>query len=93
MYRILARSVRGHEYLIGNPSVRPIAGGAVPSGVGTTLATLQNVRGYVARELRELSSFYAVRVVDTDGVTVANGVRGGLNGTGRRWWWEYPTTV
>lgn len=88
MFRVLARSVRGHSYLMGNPSVHPVETDAVPAGVGTTFGTLQNVRGFVLRKLNGLSCYYAVSVVDSAGVVVATGVRSGRNGTGKRWEWE-----
>lgn len=87
MLRILAQSVRGGSYLIGNPSVHPIDGTA-PADVGTTFATMAEVKRYVVRELAEVSSYHAVTVIDPQGEKVARGWRAGRGGTGKRWAWE-----
>lgn len=51
-------------------------------------STLDEIKAYVPREYRGLSSYWQVRVVDASGATVARGFRAGPNGTGERWTWR-----
>lgn len=53
-------------------------------------ATLPELRSYVQRDLRGISSIYQVRVYDAQGVRIGRGYRSGYNGTGNRWVWELP---
>lgn len=90
--RLLCVSVRGsHAYLVGNPSVRPVDLGpaAVPAGVGTRFASLDEIKHYVATKLRGVSSVWQVRVIDEAGTVVMYGFR---SGTGGRWSWRGPST-
>lgn len=96
MFRLIAVSVRGGLYLIGNPSVHPINPPGqfdvpVPAGVGTEFPTLADVKRYTRTELGPLSSYHQVRIVDETGAAVLRGVRAGRGGTGRRWMWETLT--
>ena len=90
-WRLLAVSVRGnHGYLAGNPSVHPIDldEGRAPAGVGTRFADLTAIKRYVRTELRGLSAYWQVRVVDDAGTVVMYGFRTGPGGTGERWTWR-----
>jgi hypothetical protein len=97
MFRIIAVSVRGPQYLIGNPSVHPInptgqSDGPVPDGVGTTFATLSQARRYTHTQLGPISLCYQVlycqvRVVDERGKQVIRGDR-----TGKQWAWTTPAS-
>lgn len=92
-------SVRGnHGYLVGNPNVHPIdlepatILAAVLAGVGTRFADLDAIKRYVRTELRGMSVFWQVRVIDDDGTVVMYGFRAGPGGTGERWTWRPPST-
>jgi hypothetical protein len=96
MFRVVAVSVRGDLYLMGNPSVHPINppgehDGPVPPGVGTTFASLTEAVRYTRRELGPISSYHQVRIVDEAGQMVMRGWRSGVGGTGKRWDWTKPT--
>lgn len=93
MFRVVAMSVRGDLYLMGNPSVHPINPpgqheGPVPAGVGSEFPTIADAQRYTRRDLGPISPYYQVRIVDQDGVTVVRGWRTGRGGTGRRWAWQ-----
>lgn len=91
--RLLCVSVRGsHGYLIGNPNAHPIDldPAAMPAGVGTRFADLDQIKHYVATELRGLSIIWQVRVIDDDGTVLQYGFRSGRGGTGARWIWQPP---
>ena len=90
MYRLLYVSIRGPRYLLGNPTVHPVDV-AVPAGVGTRFATFDQIERHVAEELRGLSVFWRVEVVDEHGTVVRRGTRAGFNGTGERWTWQSTT--
>jgi len=93
--RLLCVSVRGnHGYLVGNPNVQPfdLEPNAVPAGIGTRFTDLDEIKRYVRTELRGLSTFWQVRVVDDDGTVVMYGFRAGPGGTGERWTWRPPST-
>lgn len=90
--RLLCVSVRGsHGYLVGNPTVHPVDldPAAVPAGVGTRFTNLDEIKHYVATELRDTSSFWQVRVIDEAGAVVMYGFR---SGPGGRWSWRAPST-
>jgi hypothetical protein len=92
--RLLCVSVRGnHGYLVGNPNVHPIDldQAAVPDGIGTRFGDLDEIKRYVRTELRGLSCFWQVRVVDDAGAVVMYGFRAGYNGTGETWTWRPPS--
>lgn len=86
MLRVVAVSVRGPKYLVGDPTVHNIE--EVPAGVGTPFASIAEVQHYVTRELRGLSVYWRVEVVDADGTVVWRGTRDGHHGTGPNWIWE-----
>jgi hypothetical protein len=93
--RLVCVSIRGnHGYLVGDPNVHPIdlEPGAVPAGVGTRFTDLDAIKRHVRKELRGMSVFWQVRVVDDDGVVLLYGFRAGPGGTGERWTWRPPTT-
>ena len=84
--RLLCVSVRNDRYLVGNPNVHPVD--TVPAGVGTRFADLDAIKRYVRDELRGLSTYWQVRVVDDDGAVVMYGFRSGPSGTGETWTWR-----
>jgi hypothetical protein len=89
--RLLCVSVSGnHGYLVGNPNLHPVdlEPAAVPAGVGTRFASLDEIKRYVGRELRGQSTFWQVRVVDDAGAVVMYGFRAGPGGTGETWIWR-----
>jgi hypothetical protein len=92
--RLLCVSVRGnHGYLVGNRNVHPFdldEPNAVPAGIGTRFAGLDEIKRYVATELRGLGVFWQVRVIDDGGAVVMYGFRAGPGGTGERWTWRPP---
>ena len=95
MFRVVAVSVRGDLYLMGNPSVHPINppgqhDGQVPDGVGTEFTSIVDAQRYTRTELGPLSSYHQVRVVGQAGTTVMRGSRTGRGGTGRSWTWDAP---
>ena len=61
---------------------------AVPAGIGTRFDHLDQIKRYVRTELRGLSCFWQVRVVDDTGAVVMYGLRAGYNGTGETWTWR-----
>lgn len=77
MFRITTQSVRDADPI-------PVTG---------EFRTMANVRGHVARELRGLSSYWRVSVLDADGNVVGTGTRAGRNGTGNRWVWDGAAAV
>ena len=90
--RLLCVSVRGgHGYLVGDLTVHPVGRepAAVPAGAGTRFADLDQIKHYVATELRGLSVIWQVRVIDDDGAVVMYGFRAGR---GERWTWRPPAT-
>ncbi len=88
--RLLYVSVRGHCYLAGNSNIHPVD--SVPAGVGTRFASLDQIESYVRHELRGLSTFWQVRVIDDDGTVVRYGFRAGPGGTGETWVWRPAST-
>jgi hypothetical protein len=86
MLRVVAVSVRGPKYLVGDPTVHDIE--EVPPGVGTPFASIAEVQHHVTREFRGLSVYWRVEVVDADGAVVWRGTRDGHRGTGPSWIWE-----
>jgi hypothetical protein len=84
--RLLYVSVRGHKCLLGGPTLD--ADAAVPAAIGTRFGSLAEIFRYVPQELRGVSAFYQVQVVDHHGVVVCRGFRSGYNGTGERWTWR-----
>jgi hypothetical protein len=78
--RLLCVSVRNDRYLVGNPNVHPVD--TVPAGVGTRFADLGAIKRHVRDELRGLTTYWQVRVVDDDGAVVMYGFRSGRGGTG-----------
>nr|BFE56388.1 hypothetical protein GCM10020063_009140 [Dactylosporangium thailandense] len=92
--RLLCVSVRGnHGYLVGSPNAHPIdlEPAAVPAGVGTRFTDLDAIKRYVRTELRGVSVFWQVRVIDDAGAVLMYGFRAGPGGTGERWTWRPPT--
>lgn len=93
--RLLCVSVRGnHGYLVGNRNVHPFdldEPNAVPAGIGTRFASLDEIKRYVATELRGLDVFWQLRVIDDDSAVVMYGFRAGPGGTGERWTWRPPS--
>lgn len=92
--RLLCVSVRGnHGYLVGNRNVHPIDldVAAVPAGIGTRFLDLDEIKRYVRIELRGMSAFWQVRVVDDAGAVVMYGFRAGPGGTGQTWTWRPAT--
>lgn len=93
--RLLCVSVAGnHGYLVGNSNVHPIDldSAAVPVGIGTRFGDLDEIKQYVGTQLRDLSVFWQVRVIDDDGAVVMYGVRAGPGGTGESWTWRPAST-
>jgi hypothetical protein len=84
--RLLCVSVRNDCYLVGNPNVHPVD--TVPTEVGTRFADLDAIQRHVRDELRGLSSYWQVRVVDDAGAVVMYGFRAGPGGTGETWTWR-----
>jgi hypothetical protein len=89
MYRVLYVSIRGPKYLLGNTTVHPVDA-AAPTGVGTRFTTLEQVERHVAVDLRGVSTYWRVEVIDEHGAVVRLGTRAGRNGTGERWTWPPP---
>ncbi len=92
--RLLCVSVRGnHGYLAGNPNVHPVDldVDAAPAGIGTRFLSLDEIKRYVRTDLRGLSCFWQVRVVDDAGTVLMYGFRTGYNGTGETWTWRPPS--
>ena len=81
-YRLVVHSVRGHRYLVGNPTVHPVD--EILPGVGTRFSSTSAVERYARRELAGLSSYHAVEIVDDDGHTLMRGVRSTCN----TWAWR-----
>jgi hypothetical protein len=91
--RLLCVSVRGnHGYLVGNPTMHPVdlEPAVVPAAVGTRFADLDEIKRFVATELRGLSAIWQVRVIDDDGAVVMDGFRAGR---GERWTWRPPSPL
>lgn len=91
-YRLVVFPVRGGKLLIGARGTLDAAA-RVPSKLdngdtGTVFATLPNARGYAARELAGLSSYFRAEIIDGDGDVVQVGPRSGYNGCGRRFMWS-----
>jgi hypothetical protein len=86
MLRLLYVSVRGHKCLLGGPVLD--ADADVPAGVGTPFASHGQIERYVRTELRGLSVYWQVQVVDEAGKVVRRGFRSGYNGTGEHWTWR-----
>jgi hypothetical protein len=86
MLRLLYISVRGHKCLLGGPTLD--ADVPVPPGVGVWFASHREVERHVRTELRGLSTYWQVQVVDEAGRVVRRGFRSGANGTGERWTWR-----
>ena len=86
MLRLLYISVRGHKCLLGGPTLDAAA--AVPRCVGVWFASHREVERHVQAELRGLSAYWQVQVVDEAGRVVRRGFRSGANGTGERWIWH-----
>jgi hypothetical protein len=84
--RLVCVSVRSDCYLVGNPNAHPVD--TVPAGVGTRFADLDAIQRYVRDELRGLSSYPQVRIVDDSGAVVMYGFRAGPSGTGETWTWR-----
>lgn len=89
--RLLCVSVRG--YLVGNPTMHPVdlepatVPAVVPASVGTRFADLDEIKRFVATELRGLSAIWRVRVIDDGGAVVMDGFR---TNHGERWTWRPP---
>ncbi|PMR62167.1 hypothetical protein C1A38_05390 [Verrucosispora sp. ts21] len=86
MLRVLYVSIRGDRSLVGGPTLA--ADADVPADVGTRFGTVEDIERYVARELRGLSVYWQVQVVDGAGEVVCRGFRSGYNGTGEHWTWR-----
>lgn len=87
--RVLCVSVRGHRHLVGAPGTHTLdADEPVPPDVGRRFASVEDVERFTRQELRGLSSYWRVEVVDDDGVVVLRGTRSGPGGTGERWTWQ-----
>jgi hypothetical protein len=84
--RLVCVSVRSDSYLVGNPNVHPVD--TVPAGIGTRFADLDAIQHYVHNELRGLSTYPQVRVIDDGGAVVMYGFRTGPSGTGETWTWR-----
>jgi hypothetical protein len=84
--RLVCVSVRSDSYLVGNPNVHPVD--TVPAGIGTRFADLDAIQHYVRDELRGLSTYPQVRVIDDGGAVVMYGFRTGPSGTGETWTWR-----
>jgi hypothetical protein len=86
MLRLLYVSVRGHKILLGGPVLD--ADAPVPDGVGVWFADHRAIQRHVRTELRGLSAYWQVQVVDEAGTVVRRGFRSGYNGTGEQWTWR-----
>jgi hypothetical protein len=95
MLRLLYVSIRGHKCLVGGPMLD--ADAAVPADIGTRFGTVAEIEQMVPRELRGISSYWQVQIVNEHGAVVHRGFRSGYNGTGDRWTWRPesspPTTT
>lgn len=88
--RLLLHSVRGHTYLLGNPTVHPID--TAPPEVGTTFTSHTDIRRYLRHQLRDLTFIHQITVIDPTGKALSRATRTGRSGTGNRWTWhDNPT--
>jgi hypothetical protein len=86
MVRLLYVSVRGHRTLVGGPTLD--ADALVPHRVGASFPTPGDAERHAQAELRGLSAYWQVQVVDEAGTVIRRGFRAGCNGTGERWTWR-----
>jgi hypothetical protein len=86
MLRLLYISVRGHIVLLGGPVLD--ADAPVPDGIGDVFTDHRAIEHHVHAELRDLSAYWQVQVVDDTGTVVRRGFRSGYNGTGEQWTWR-----
>lgn len=84
--RLLLHSVRGHTYLLGNPTVHPVD--TAPPDTGTTFNSHTDIRRYLRHQLRDLTFIHRVTVIDPAGKGICYAVRAGRDGTGNRWAWH-----
>lgn len=86
MLRLVYVSVRGHKILLGGPILD--ADAPIPDGVGVWFASQAQIERHVRTELRGVSAYWQVQVVDEAGTVVRRGFRAGPNGTGEHWTWR-----
>lgn len=86
MLRLVYVSVRGHKCLVGGPTLD--ADADVPADMGTRFGSVTEIERFVLRELRGLSAYWQVQIIDEAGAVIHRGFRSGYNGTGERWTWR-----